>query len=143
MTETERRSTAGGMILYSASLSMFGAKVQIALIEKAIDYQLVMVPYDRDRGAHGRARAQELAGQVDVDHRLPIGERHVPDRRGPLDAGIVDQDVKSAKAIERFGDHGVDLVFAGNIGCERDRVPSGISNILDRSIGLGARRSRW
>jgi glutathione S-transferase len=38
------------MILYSASLSMFGAKVQIALIEKAIDYQLVMVPYDRERG---------------------------------------------------------------------------------------------
>ncbi|MDO9385042.1 MAG: glutathione S-transferase family protein [Hyphomicrobiaceae bacterium] len=38
------------MILYSASLSMFGAKVQIALIEKGIDYQLVMVPYDRDRG---------------------------------------------------------------------------------------------
>ncbi|MBR1196849.1 glutathione S-transferase family protein [Bradyrhizobium sp. AUGA SZCCT0240] len=38
------------MILYSAALSMFGAKVQIALIEKAIDFQLVMVPYDRDRG---------------------------------------------------------------------------------------------
>ena len=42
------------MILYSASLSMFGAKVQIALIEKAIDYQLVMVPYDRDRGYEPR-----------------------------------------------------------------------------------------
>ena len=38
------------MILYSASLSMFGAKVQIALIEKSIDYRLVMVPYDRERG---------------------------------------------------------------------------------------------
>ncbi|MBR1267779.1 glutathione S-transferase family protein [Bradyrhizobium sp. AUGA SZCCT0222] len=38
------------MILYSAALSMFGAKVQIALIEKAVDFQLVMVPYDRDRG---------------------------------------------------------------------------------------------
>ena len=42
------------MILYSASLSMFGAKVQIALIEKGIDYQLVMVPYDRDRGYEPR-----------------------------------------------------------------------------------------
>jgi len=38
------------MMLYSAALSMFGAKVQIALIEKGIDFQLVMVPYDRDRG---------------------------------------------------------------------------------------------
>jgi len=42
------------MILYSAALSMFGAKVQIALIEKGIDYQLVMVPYDRARGYQPR-----------------------------------------------------------------------------------------
>ena len=54
MTNTERSSKAGEMILYSASLSMFGAKVQIALIEKAIDYHLVMVPYDRHRGYEPR-----------------------------------------------------------------------------------------
>lgn len=54
MTGTERRATAGGMVLYSGPLSMFGAKVQIALIEKGIDYQLVMVPYDRDRGYEPR-----------------------------------------------------------------------------------------
>jgi glutathione S-transferase len=34
--------------LYSAPLSMFGAKVQIALLEKAIPFELVMVPFDRD-----------------------------------------------------------------------------------------------
>ena len=33
---------------------MFGAKAQIALNEKGIDYQLVMVPYDRDRGYEPR-----------------------------------------------------------------------------------------
>ncbi|MFH1344309.1 MAG: glutathione S-transferase family protein [Pseudomonadota bacterium] len=54
MTGTERRATAGAMMLYSAPLSMFGAKVQIALIEKGIDYQLTMVPYDRDRGYEPR-----------------------------------------------------------------------------------------
>lgn len=54
MTGTEKRATAGGMMLYSGPLSMFGAKVQIALIEKGIDYQLVMVPYDRDRGYEPR-----------------------------------------------------------------------------------------
>jgi glutathione S-transferase len=32
--------------LYSAVLSMFGAKVQIALIEKGLAFDLVMVPYD-------------------------------------------------------------------------------------------------
>ena len=42
------------MILYSGPLSMFGAKVQIAMLEKGIDFQLVMVPYDRNSGYHPR-----------------------------------------------------------------------------------------
>ncbi len=32
--------------LYSGPLSMFGAKVQIAALEKGIDFELVMVPFD-------------------------------------------------------------------------------------------------
>jgi glutathione S-transferase len=35
--------------LYSGPLSMFGAKVQIALSEKALPFDLVMVPFDMDR----------------------------------------------------------------------------------------------
>ena len=34
--------------LYSGALSMFGAKVQIALLEKGLDFELTMVPFDRD-----------------------------------------------------------------------------------------------
>ena len=34
--------------LYSGPLSMFGAKVQIALLEKGLDFELTMVPFDRD-----------------------------------------------------------------------------------------------
>lgn len=37
-------------ILYSGPLSMFGAKAQIAALEKGIDFQLVMVPYESRRG---------------------------------------------------------------------------------------------
>ena len=36
--------------LYSGPLSMFGAKVQIAALEKGLDFELVMVPYDSVRG---------------------------------------------------------------------------------------------
>ena len=36
-------------ILYSGPLSMFGAKAQIALLEKGIDFELVLVPFDFDR----------------------------------------------------------------------------------------------
>jgi len=32
--------------LYSGPLSMFGAKVQIALLEKGVGFDLVMVPFD-------------------------------------------------------------------------------------------------
>ena len=34
--------------LFSGPLSMFGAKVQIALLEKGLPFELVMVPFDRD-----------------------------------------------------------------------------------------------
>ncbi len=34
------------MRLYSGPLSMFGAKVQIAMLEKSLDFDLVMVPFD-------------------------------------------------------------------------------------------------
>ena len=36
------------LTLFSGPLSMFGAKVQIAALEKGIAFELVMVPFDRD-----------------------------------------------------------------------------------------------
>ena len=36
--------------LYSGPLSMFGAKVQIAALEKALEFELVMVPYTSAQG---------------------------------------------------------------------------------------------
>jgi len=38
------------MRIYSGPLSMFGAKVEIAAREKAIEFELVMVPFDPARG---------------------------------------------------------------------------------------------
>ena len=43
MTNASRRLT-----LYSGPLSMFGAKVQIAALEKGLAFECVMVPFDRD-----------------------------------------------------------------------------------------------
>src|SRR5882672_10193209 len=45
MSAREKRPT-----IYSGPLSMFGAKVQIAALEKGLDFELVMVPYDSARG---------------------------------------------------------------------------------------------
>jgi glutathione S-transferase len=38
------------MTLYSGPLSMFGAKVHIAALEKGLSIDVIMVPYTRDRG---------------------------------------------------------------------------------------------
>ena len=38
------------LTIYSGPLSMFGAKVQIAALEKGLDFALVMVPYDSRQG---------------------------------------------------------------------------------------------
>jgi glutathione S-transferase len=43
-------STSASIRLYSARLSMFGAKVQIAAIEKGIAFDLVMVPFTQAEG---------------------------------------------------------------------------------------------
>ncbi len=42
------------MKIYSAPLSMFGAKVEIAALEKDIEFELVMVPFDPARGYEPR-----------------------------------------------------------------------------------------
>ncbi len=42
-------AASGTMRLYSGPLSMFGAKAQIAALEKGLDFELVMVPFDMQR----------------------------------------------------------------------------------------------
>lgn len=51
---SDRNGPAGGVapgrvVLYSGPLSMFGAKAQIALLEKGLDFDLVMVPFGMGR----------------------------------------------------------------------------------------------
>lgn len=57
------------MKLYSAPLSMFGAKAQIALLEKGIPFELEMVPYslaERYRPKHPEVLRINPKGQVPV-----------------------------------------------------------------------------
>ena len=42
-------TSSSAVCLYSGPLSMFGAKAQIAILEKGIPHELVMVPFDMDR----------------------------------------------------------------------------------------------
>jgi glutathione S-transferase len=44
----EANSSSWPLRLYSGPLSMFGAKAQIALLEKGLQFELTMVPFDMD-----------------------------------------------------------------------------------------------
>jgi glutathione S-transferase len=48
MPESEPRNAAR-IQLYSGPLSMFGAKAQIAVLEKGLDVEVIMVPFDMQR----------------------------------------------------------------------------------------------
>src|SRR5450755_4606882 len=57
------------MTLYSGPLSMFGAKAQIAALEKGLDFDLVMVAYDSVLGyvpKHSEVLRINPKGQVPV-----------------------------------------------------------------------------
>jgi glutathione S-transferase len=63
------RSQVTRFTLYSGALSMFGAKAQIAALEKGLDFDLIMVPYDSHRGyspKHSEVLRINPKGQVPV-----------------------------------------------------------------------------
>ena len=64
--------------------------------------------------------AEEHAGEVRVEHRVPVGVAHLLRERHPLDAGIVDQHVDAAGvAVDRregCGDAGSVRDVAAEIG---------------------------
>src|SRR5919106_1294399 len=76
-----------------------------------------------DLGAHAAALelldrlagAQELAGEVDPDHRVPLLERHLLEGRVLLQAGVVDQDVDRAEFSQHLGKHRLDLVLLADV----------------------------
>jgi glutathione S-transferase len=55
--------------LYSGPLSMFGAKTQIAALEKGLDFDLVMVPYSSEHG-YSPTHAEVL--RVNPKRQVPV-----------------------------------------------------------------------
>jgi glutathione S-transferase len=55
--------------IYSGPLSMFGAKVEIAAREKGLDFDLVMVPFDFERG-YAPKHAEVL--RINPKHQVPV-----------------------------------------------------------------------
>ena len=65
-------------------------------------------------------RTEKHSGQIRVDHILPLLRCHIFGRRYGGDSGIVDQDIKPAKLIERVLYCPVDVLFVANIRPDRN-----------------------
>ena len=62
-----------------------------------------------------RLREQERACEIDVDHLLPLVERHLLRPRAPRDAGIVDEDIEATVARHRLVDDGLHVCRVGDV----------------------------
>ena len=59
----------GRLKIYSGPLSMFGAKVEIAAREKSVEFDLVMVPFDFERG-YSPKHPEVL--RINPRHQVPV-----------------------------------------------------------------------
>ena len=78
-------------------------------------------PRLQERGID-RLGAEEGAGEIAVDDRMPLGERVVLGLLADVDAGIVDQDVDAAEVRERPLDQPLAIGLGGDVRLETDRV---------------------
>ena len=60
--------------------------------------------------------AKERAGQIDVDHAPPRLVAHVDDGGALEDAGVIDQDVEPAEALDDLLEQSDDLPFVADVG---------------------------
>ena len=93
-----------------------------------------------DRAAAGRGHrldghphAQERAGQVDVNHLLPLGQIEILQRPERDGAGVVDQHVELAEFADRGRDRGVPLVGLGDVEVH---VARGVTDFVGQRLAL-------
>jgi hypothetical protein len=76
----------------------------------------------RDQPRKHELGGHERSGQIDPEGLLPALERLVEERGAVTDAGVVDERVDPAEALDHFGDGVGDLLARCDICGSRDRV---------------------
>ena len=76
----------------------------------------------RRRNSRRLMRVQELAGQIDVDHALPLCKGHLDQRSILLKARVVDEDVDRAEFVDRLRKHRDDIAFLAEVCADGKRA---------------------
>ena len=88
--------------------------------------------------AHRLARAEELAGQIDGDHLVPLRQRHLFERRVLLQPGVVDEDVDGAELPSHPVEHLPHVVLVGDIAAVGVALAAAAAlHLLDHRLGVG------
>ena len=72
------------------------------------------------------AGAEKLPGQVDVDHGLPLVERHLGYSCITLQAGIGDQNIQPTERVDERRKHGLHVALFGHVGLQDDCMAAGL-----------------
>ena len=86
--------------------------------------------------ADSSAGAQKLSGQIDVEHCVPLRQRHFRKRGIALQSGIGDHDVERAELGARVFEHLGDLMFVGHVGAQRDGSAAASDDLSRDGVGL-------
>src|SRR5262249_7995848 len=100
--------------------------------------------------AHGFTRAQELSGEIDGQHLVPLRERELVERGILLQARVVDQDVHGAELFQHRAEHRAHLSLIRHISAQSAHpyAPGAylvresfslilVTHIIDDDIGAG------
>jgi hypothetical protein len=90
----------------------------------------------RRKNSRTAARAEKLACEIDVDHCIPLRERHFVKRRIPLQSGIRDDNVEGAEHGTGLLEHLSDLVLVRHISAMHDGSAAQTGDLMSDGMRL-------
>ena len=92
-----------------------------------------------DHLARGLAHAEEGAGEIDLEHGVPLLERHVDQGRVLLEPGVGHQDVDRPPGGDHRPEHRLHLGLARHVGADGQGFHAPRLELPDETLGvLGA-----
>ena len=74
------------------------------------------------------------AVQIEIDHRTPAAVADLSRRGGKLTAGVVDQKIDAAEALDGLLNQRLDLIDVANVGGHGQAANAGVDDLFGRPV---------